>query len=275
MPRPIALLTDFGYRDAYVGIMKSVIAARCPGALLLDLTHGIPPQDVVAGALVLASTVPYLPEDAVVLAVVDPGVGSSRKPICIRAGSRLLVGPDNGLLWLAALACGAESDVRRDGTPEAFHLDQPLFWLPAVSSSFHGRDLFAPVAAALAGGARPEEVGSPLPNPVTLAIPPVIRNPDRIDGEVIYVDGYGNAVTNLRPDDLPPGQETFNFRVGGLFISGPVNCYSSVQAGEPTIQLGSWGYFEVAIRDGDAALLLGLQRASPVSVTLPADRAPV
>jgi S-adenosylmethionine hydrolase len=265
MPRPIALLTDFGYQDAYVGIMKGVIASRCPAAPLLDLTHGIPAQDVFAGALVLASAVPYLPEDTVVLAVVDPGVGSSRKPICIRSGSRLFVGPDNGLLWLAAAACG---------TPEAFHLDRPAFWLPAVSSTFHGRDLFAPVAASLASGALPEEVGSPLSNPVTRSIPPVIRNPGEVLGEVIYVDGYGNAVTNLRPEDLP-ASPTCRFQVGDRFISGPVNCYSSVRVGEPTISLGSWGYFEVAIRDGDAALLLGLQQASPVSVTFPADRAPV
>jgi S-adenosylmethionine hydrolase len=266
MPRPIALLTDFGYQDAYAGIMKGVIAGRCPAAPLIDITHGIPPQDVMGGAMVLRSAVPYFPADSVFLAVVDPGVGGPRKPICIRSGTRLFVGPDNGLLWLAASSCGE---------PEAFHLNRPEHWLPAVSSTFHGRDLFAPAAAALSAGLEPGALGDPLSNPVRISIPPVIRNPDGLLGEVIYVDGYGNAVTNLQPDDLGTGGGPYRFKVADRFIFGPANCYSTVQAGEPTISLGSWGYFEVAIRDGDAALLLGLQRASPVSVTFPADRAPV
>lgn len=265
MSRPIALLTDFGLEDAYVGIMKGVMLGQCPDARFIDLTHSIPPQDILAGALCLASAAPYCPPDTVFLAVVDPGVGSDRRAICLRAAGRCFVGPDNGLLWHAASLLGA---------PEAFHLDRPEFWLPHPGSTFHGRDIFAPVTAQLARGAVPEAVGSPVPNPVTLTPPEPRRNPDGVHGEVIYVDHFGNAVTNLRPEDLPEGPSPVEFVLEGQFISGPVNCYSAMQAGVPTILLGSWGYFEVAIRDGSAALLLGLQRGCPVSVTFPPGRIP-
>lgn len=265
MPRPIALLTDFGLQDAYVGIMKAVILSRCPGAQFIDLSHAIPPQDIFAGALCLASAAPYCPPDTVFLAVVDPGVGSSRRAICLEAAGRLFVGPDNGLLWLAASAFGV---------PTAFHLDRAEYWLPNPGSTFHGRDVFAPVTAQLALGLAPDHIGSLAPDPVMLQIPPISRNLDGIAGEVIYVDHFGNAITNLRPDDLKEQEFPLFFQVAGQFVSGPVNCYSAVQAGVPTILLGSWGYFEVAIRDGSAALLLGLQRGSPVSVTFPPGRIP-
>jgi len=266
MPRPIALLTDFGLQDAYVGILKGVILSQSPDARIIDLSHSIPPQDVFAGALVLASAVPYCPPDTVFLAVVDPGVGSARRAICIQSEGRLFVGPDNGLLWPAASALGSVA---------AFCLDRPEYWLPTPSSTFHGRDLFAPVAAHLSLGTAPDCVGSLLPDPVSLTIPQPLRNPGRITGEVIYVDHFGNAITNLRPEDLSGQPLPLAFEVTEQFIFGPANCYMAVQAGLPTIVLGSWGYFEVAIRDGSAAQLLGLQRGSPVSVTFPAGRIPV
>ncbi|MGV3723546.1 MAG: SAM hydrolase/SAM-dependent halogenase family protein [Actinomycetota bacterium] len=266
MPRPIALLTDFGLQDAYVGILKGVILSRCPDARFIDLSHAIPPQDICAGALCLASAAPYCPPDTVFLAVVDPGVGSDRRAICLEVAGRLFVGPDNGLLWPAAA---------RLGEVHAFHLDRPEFWLPEPSSTFHGRDIFAPVTAHLARSVAPACVGSPLADPVELSIPEPLRNPDRISGEVIYVDHFGNAITNLRPRDLVGQPLPAVFEVTDQFIFGPANCYIAVQAGLPTIVLGSWGYFEVAIRDGSAALLLGLQRGSPVSVTFPAGRIPV
>jgi S-adenosylmethionine hydrolase len=255
--RPIALLTDFGSVDAYVGIVKGVILSRLPGAVVFDLTHGVAPQDVFGGALVLASAAPYCPADTVFMAVVDPGVGSSRRALCLRSRGRLFVGPDNGLLWLAATAFGE---------PEAFHVDRPELWLPNPSSTFHGRDVFAPVAAALAAGTQPEELGARITDPVRLTIPEPTREGETLRGEVIYVDRYGNAVTNVRPSDLRPGHVEFTLQAGARFISGPAKCYSGVGAGAPTIVLGSWGYCEVAIRDGAAALLLGLQRGSPVAV---------
>jgi len=261
--RPIALLTDFGSSDAYVGIMKGVILARCPGAKLFDLTHDIAPQDVFGGALVLASAAPYCPEDTVFLAVVDPGVGSRRRGICLESGGRLFVGPDNGLLWPAARAVGQ---------PFAYHLDQSEFWLPSLGATFHGRDVFAPVASALATGASPESVGTRVPDPVQLTVPGCEVDAGTIRGEILHLDRFGNAVTNIRPIDVGATDQPFIMEVGNRFIFGPAKCYSTVCSGEPTIVLGSWGYFEVAIRDGSAALLLGLQRGAPVAVTFPIGR---
>jgi S-adenosylmethionine hydrolase len=257
MPRPIALLTDFGSGDGYAGIMKGVILTRCPDAPLFDLTHDIAPQDIFGGALVLASAVRYCPDNTVFLAVVDPGVGSDRRGICLESGGRCFVGPDNGLLWPAAAALGE---------PAAFHLDRPEFWLPEPGATFHGRDVFAPVAAALAQGILAGQLGSRIADPAPLVIPAPVKRSGRLYGEILHIDRFGNAVTNIRPSDVGDANQAFQLEASDRFIIGPSKCYRVVCSGEPTIVLGSWGYFEVAIRDGDAALLLGLQRGSPVVV---------
>ena len=257
MTRPIAILTDFGYRDAYVGVMKGVLLSRCADARVVDLTHGIPQGDVLAGALNLLSAVPYCPPETVFLAVVDPGVGGERRPLCVRSGSRLFVGPDNGLLWPAAAWCGI---------PEAFHLDRPRYWLPEPSATFHGRDIFAPVAAFLALNRSPEDLGPPVEDPLRLEIPRPSRQGDAARGEVLLVDGFGNAVTNLRPEDLgrpEPGGVTF--RVGGQALRGPATHYGAAAEGEALVVLGSLGYYEVAVNRGSAAEVLALRRGSAVS----------
>ena len=256
MPRTIALLTDFGYRDGYVGVMKGVLAMRCPGASVIDLTHGIPPQEILTGALQLASAVPYFPPDTVFLAVVDPGVGSDRRALCLHSGGRLFVGPDNGLLWPAAAGLGQ---------PEAFCLDRPETWLPAPGATFHGRDIFAPVAAALAGGEDPDQLGTPIPDPVRLEIPRPELRPGGWAGQVILIDGYGNAVTNLRPEDLGhPAPRSVRFRVGSREVCGPDPCYAAVPPGSPLVVAGSFGYFELSLNRGNAAGALGLRAGDPV-----------
>ncbi|MGV3719390.1 MAG: SAM hydrolase/SAM-dependent halogenase family protein [Actinomycetota bacterium] len=265
MPRPIALLTDFGSGDAYAGIMKGVLLTRCPGAPLFDLTHDIAPQDVFGGAVVLASAVRYCPADTVFLAVVDPGVGSDRRGVCLESGGRCFVGPDNGLLWPAAAAFGE---------PAAYHLDRPEHWLPEPGATFHGRDVFAPVSAALAQGVPARQLGSRIMDPLPLVLPTPVKRSGRIHGEILHIDRFGNAVTNIRPSDVGGANQAFQLEVGDRFIYGPSKCYRVVCSGEPTIVLGSWGYFEVAIRDGDAALLLGLQRGGPVVVAFPPERTP-
>jgi S-adenosyl-L-methionine hydrolase (adenosine-forming) len=262
MPRPIALLTDFGYRDPYVGIMRGVILSRCADARLFDLTHGVPPQDVLSGALYLAAAVPFCPPDTIFLAVVDPGVGGDRRPICIRSGPRLFVGPDNGLLWQAAALLG---------TPECFHLDRPGFWLPQVGSTFHGRDIFAPVAAVLTMGRAPEDMGSPVEDPVVLQPPRPSREGDGITGEVILLDGYGNAVTNLRPEDLgSPAPLSVRFRAGHHILPGPATHYGAVDPGQPVVVLGSFGHYEISLNGGSAAEALALERGTPVHASIQA-----
>lgn len=257
MPRPVALLSDFGHADAYAGVVKGVLLTRCPEARLFDLTHGIAPQDVLAGALHLAGAVPYCPPDTIFLAVVDPGVGSDRRGLVMRSGSRLFVGPDNGLLWPAACGCG---------TVEAFHLDRPRYWLPEIAPTFHGRDIFAPIAAMLVLGRAPEDFGSPIDDAVRLEIPRCSPENGGVAGEVLLIDRFGNAVTNLRPADLGnPEPNTLTFRTGEHVIRGPATHYGAVPVGDPVVVLGSLGYFEVSVNCSGAAECLGLTRGVPVT----------
>jgi S-adenosyl-L-methionine hydrolase (adenosine-forming) len=256
MPRPVALLSDFGYRDAYAGLMKGVLLARCPGVQVVDLTHGVPAQDVLAGALYLLSAVPYFPVDTLFLAVVDPGVGGERRGVCLRSGGRLFVGPDNGLLWPAAASCGR---------PEAFHLSNPRWWLPEPGSTFHGRDIFSPVAAALAAGRAAEDLGPAIADPVRLDLPLPFVEEDGASGEVVLVDHFGSLVTNLRPADLGhPEVGQARFEVAGQDIPGPSTHYAAVPAGGLLVVLGSFGYYELAVNEGSAAQLLGIGRGARI-----------
>ena len=194
MTRPIFFLTDFGLADTYVGVVKAVILGIAPDARIVDLTHDVPPQDVRAGAFALLTAAPYLPEDAVILAVVDPGVGTARRPIAVQVQGRTFVGPDNGLLsWairadLTPRGRRKRRPSRRGEGEQAVVLDRPRFWRPTVSATFHGRDLFGPVAAHLARGAPLTEVGSPCDGIQTLPFPPVQRTTDA-EGEVISAQG--------------------------------------------------------------------------------------
>lgn len=256
MSRPIALLSDFGYPDAYVGVMKGVLLSRCPEARFFDLTHGVPAGDVLAGALHLASAVPYCPSETVFLAVVDPGVGSDRRAVCLRSGGRFFVGPDNGLLWLAAARAGA---------PEAFLLDRSRCRLPEPSATFHGRDIFAPIAAMLALGGAPEECGPPITDPVRLEVPAPAPVPGGAAGEVLLIDHFGNAVTNLRPQDFNhPPPCGLSFQAGPHVLRGPVTHYGAVPEGTPLVVVGSLGYYELAVNGGSAAQALGLRRGTRV-----------
>lgn len=253
---PIALLTDFGLMDSYVGVMRGVILGRAPGAVLFDLTHGVPPQDVRAGALQLLSAAPYCPADTIFLAVVDPGVGGERRPICLRAGTRLFVGPDNGLLWPAAAHFGEVA---------AWDLRETPCGLPQRSATFHGRDLFAPVAAALALGTSPDRLGVRIPDPAPLHIPVPTAIGDEVVGEALLVDGYGNVITNIKPEHLPA--PTARFHAGDAVLTGPASHYAAVPPGEPLVVLGSLGYYEIAVNGGSAAATLGLEAGQPVRVS--------
>jgi S-adenosylmethionine hydrolase len=260
--RPIFFLTDFGLADTYVGIVKAVILGIAPDAQIVDLTHEIPAQDVRAGAFALLAATPYLPPDAVVLAVVDPGVGTARRPIAVQAGGRTFVGPDNGLMSWAVQAEPAAVVV----------LDRPQFWLPTVSSTFHGRDLFGPVAAHLARGVPITDVGSPGGAIQTLPFPTPGRDRDAagrtvaLHGEVVYVDRYGNLITSLGAADLVPDQVV---TIAGRTIAGLAPHF---QAGADTdaatviALLGSAGLLEIAVPNGSAASVLGVGVGEAVTV---------
>lgn len=250
-PPLLALTTDFGLNDIYVGVMKGVILSICPGARILDLTHGIPPQDVLAGCLALEAARRYLPTGTVHVAVVDPGVGTDRRAVAVRTDRDAFVGPDNGLFSFLAPA-----EIR-----EVRYLDNPQLTLTPRSATFHGRDVFAPVAAHLAEGTDWSELGTLATEISRLPLPKPEVSPDGFTGQVLTFDRFGNAVTSFRADHLSP--ERNRVLVAGQEI--PVKTtYGDVGPGQPVALVGSSGRLEIAVRDGDARRVLGLDRGSRV-----------
>ncbi|MDK2972776.1 MAG: hypothetical protein PWP23_2531 [Candidatus Sumerlaeota bacterium] len=264
MSRPIFLLTDFGLSDPFVGIMKAVVLRLSPGSPLVDLTHGIPPQDVVAGAMALEDSVPWLPGDAVVCAVVDPGVGSERRAIAFERGGQTFVGPDNGLL-AAAWSSGARAVALRAGTEIA----------PGRSATFHGRDVFAPAAALLAAGADLMALGDAMEGIAPLAVPAPEPLPDgSLALAVLAIDHFGNLTLNLRQTDLAryfPGATGLHLRAGERVLLGLSRTFGDVEQGEPLFYWNAAGRLEVAVNGGDASRELGLARGDGV-VLCPAGR---
>lgn len=247
----ITLTTDFGTRDPFVGIMKGVIATRAPAVRVVDVTHDVPPQDVLAGALVLRHAAPFFPRGTVHVGVVDPGVGSTRRALCVETDTALFVGPDNGILSLAS----PPDDVRR-----IVELTEERFFLSPRSNTFHGRDVFAPVAAALATGTQPDELGPTVAAMERLTLPePNIRG-GSVHGQVIYVDHFGNLVTNV-PAAMAP--EKGVVRCGDRRVV-TASTYAAVQPGEAVAVVDSWGLVEIAVRNGSAASVLGAGVGSAV-----------
>src|SRR5690242_4012616 len=260
---PIAILTDFGYRDHYAGAMKGVIAGIAPAAPILDLTHGIPAQSVIAGAIALKQSWRYFPKRTVFLAVVDPGVGTARLPIAIetRAGARF-VGPDNGLMWMAA---------QEAGVARAVELRAPRYRLACVSSTFHGRDIFAPAAAHLWSGVALRSLGPALKQVTRLSIDAPERSGDTLAGRVIYIDGFGNLVSNLDRETVERFAACFRrrkllVRIGTGARMGIVQAYGEAPIGAPLATFGSFELLEIAVRDGSAASFFGAGEGTRVIV---------
>lgn len=240
----ITLMTDFGIADTYVGVMKGVILDLVPGATLIDLTHAISPQNVRQAAFLLSTAVAYFPDDTVHLVVVDPGVGSERRPIAVKTDRAYFVAPDNGVLNLALSQQTVETMV---------HLTNPDYWLPEVSATFHGRDIFAPVAAHLARGVPINELGTQIQDIVRLRVPNPSHRPDgSILGQVQHIDRFGNCITNV-PADLVPKRQSMIVKVAEQSISGLSSTYAAVDPGRVVALIGSTGFLEIAIRDGSAA----------------------
>jgi S-adenosylmethionine hydrolase len=261
MPRPVlTLITDFGYADGYLGAMKGVVLGICPDAELVDIAHGIPPGEVRPAAYALATAAPHFPPGTVHLIVVDPGVGSQRRPIAVQTERALYVAPDNGVLSLA---------LRQDPPRLAVHLNRSAYHLTPVSATFHGRDVFAPVAAHLAAGIALDAVGEPLA-PSDLTFLPAAQPARSPDGswlaEIVHIDHFGNLITNLPWADSkihPPG---LAIRLGGALVP-MVRTYADVEPGEMVAYVGSSGHIEIAVREGDAARRLGANVGTPVEVS--------
>lgn len=250
----ITLTTDFGTRDYFVGAMKGVILGLCPAAQLVDLTHEIAPYAVAEGAYLIGQIYACYPEGTVHLAVVDPGVGSTRRALAIAAGRQLFVGPDNGLF----------SWVLQKETAVVHELTDRQFWRSVVGPTFHGRDVFAPVSAHLAAGVPIDQLGPLVKDPVLLPgfVPQL--TPEEWQGSVLHVDRFGNAITNL--PELLPGRR-FELEAGSARITKAVKHFDQIAAGDAAVLLGSAGLLEVAVKQGSASERFGLQPGSPVRLS--------
>jgi S-adenosyl-L-methionine hydrolase (adenosine-forming) len=261
MARPvIALLTDFGTRDHYAGAMKGVALGICPDAVLVDVTHDIPPHDVAAGALELAGAYKYFPSGTIFVAVVDPGVGSSRRGIAAEASGYRFVSPDNGVLSL----------VFRDSAPRrVVELTERKYARPTVSRTFEGRDRFAPAAAWLARGIDLAALGRPVTAWSTLALHEPVVLDGRIDGEVWRVDRFGNVITNIDRATFSriANSGAITIAAGAHAIDRLVSTYAEAPTGTVCALFGSTDHLELAVNGGSAAAALGIARGAPVTVS--------
>lgn len=256
-PPVISLLTDFGTTDPYVGMMKGVILARCPAAHIMDITHDVPPQNVAAAAYLLSASWSFFPPRTVHVSIVDPGVGSGRRILAASCRGHRFLAPDNGLL----------TAVFSEARPEkVFSVENDRLFLKPVSQTFHGRDIFAPVAAHLAAGMSLDDLGPPIDSWVTLPILEARRSDSgEIVGSVIYVDRFGNLVTNVR--GVMNVSSKAEIAIAGRVIRGLTACYAGARPGELLAIIGSSGRVEIAVNQGSAHKVLGVSEGGQVRIT--------
>jgi len=262
----ITLMTDFGIKDGNVGVMKGVIWGISPTAQISDLSHMIQAQNIREAGYILARSVPYFPKGSIHVVVVDPGVGTERRPMAAQIGDWYYVGPDNGTItvWLER--------ARQEGLRTEFiELNRPQYWLQDVSHVFHGRDIFSPAAAHLAAGVSLSELGTPFDNPVVLELPKPEKMEDGWRGEVIHVDHFGNVSTNIRIENLMEAmheKETIHVRLNEIEINGMVHTFGERPAGELVALIGSTGNLGIVVVNGSAQQRLGSKVGDRVEVIL-------
>jgi S-adenosyl-L-methionine hydrolase (adenosine-forming) len=252
----ITLITDFGTQDWFVGTTKGVILGINPRAAIVDITHEIPPGSIRAGAFALMASCRYFPKDTVHVVVVDPGVGSARKAIAVQTANYLFVGPDNGVLSFA---------LARENIKTIHRLENETYFLQRVSQTFHGRDIFAPVAAHLSRGVPIHKFGRRQKEFARLEWPVPRTTRTGIEGEVVYFDRFGNAITNIETATLV-GRVDHEVRAGDSRICGVKSFYHSVGTGEAAAVPGSSGFLEIAINGGSAEKTLHLKIGSRLTV---------
>lgn len=298
--RIITLLTDFGNQDAYVGIMKGVITSINPAAHIIDLCHSIPPQDVFIGAYLLSTSYKYFPTGTIHVAVVDPGVGSKRDIVCVEIRNCLFLVPDNGILSFI---------VQEEKPKRIVQVTNSKYFLPVLSHTFHGRDLFAPVAAHLSLGVKPLQLGNATGQLAQLDLPePFHTKAGQLKGQIIYIDRFGNLITNITrehlaqyirnhtqnsaqrsgmkskeqgvrnqtPDtlentskyEIPTQNNTIKTILGRKKILGLKKTYTDVKQGEPLLLLGSAGFLEISVNQGNAKKYFKVDRGNHIIVTL-------
>lgn len=241
----ITLTTDFGLQDPYVGIMKGVLLSICPTARIIDISHQVKPGSIFEAASLIQDAFPFFPKDTIHVGVIDPGVGGKRRPIIVDTGGHIFVGPDNGLFWPI---------IRSHHEAIITHLTKKAYFLSPISETFHGRDIFAPVAAHLTRGVDPSDMGPIIDDPTELALPEPNQEGAAILGQVIRVDRFGNLITNIGRDLLEPFPETGQpiIRVGDLIIEGISKTYSEVGEGGMLALIGSSNRLEISVYLGRA-----------------------
>ena len=259
--RVITLMTDFGTSDHYVGVMKGVILNINPQVEIVDITHTIPPQDVHAAAFLIDSAYHYFPTGTIHVIVVDPGVGSERRAIACQTETAYFVCPDNGIL----------THILHDEEPiHTVGLENSAYFLPQVSNTFHGRDIFAPVAAHLSRGIAIDILGDPVAQPVQFPIPKPQVMDKAVIGHVIWIDAFGNLVTNISHEILESleGRDGVVIHVGSAKIDRLNHSYTESAVGEALAIVGSFNRLEISVNQGNAAQALGLKRGDRITIRI-------
>ena len=246
----ITLTTDFGESDPYVAMMKGVILSINRGARIVDITHQLPAGSIQDGGSIIKNAYKYFPAGTVHVGVVDPGVGGKRRPITVLAGSHFFVGPDNGLF---------SPIIETQGYTDIIHLKEKRYWMNKISFTFHGRDIFAPVASHLSLGVDPFLMGEKIDNPTTLAYPLPTKNGSDLVGEIIRVDHFGNLITNITREHLGPFLKSKGLiiKIGALVLKKISTTYNDVPEGQPLALIGSSDLLEIAVNMGRATDYLG------------------
>jgi hypothetical protein len=269
-------MTDFGIKDGNVGVMKGVILGIAPAAQIVDLSHMVAAQNIREASLILARSAPFFPPGTVHVVVVDPGVGTARRPLAARLGEQIYVGPDNGTLTLLL------ERAEKEGWPcEFVHLDRPEFWLTDVSHVFHGRDIFSPVAAHLSNGKTLRDVGTPISDPARISLPRPVRTAAGLKGEIIHIDHFGNAASNIRvehvlealalpaaasPDEsglraaiaeVLSAPATYTLTACGVVMPGLVSTFGERAVGQAVALFGSTGILIASVVNGSFAAAYG------------------
>lgn len=258
MRRIITLTTDFGTKDGYVGAVQGVILSINPQAQVLDITHQIPAQNIRSAAFCIYNYYSSFPEGTIHLAVVDPGVGGRRKGVLVQSQRYYFIGPDNGIFSLA---------LQKEKSSKAVHLKNPKYFLGKISPTFQGRDIFAPVAAYLSLGVKPEEFGPRISKLEKLELPVVKEYSQKLVGEIIHIDNFGNLVTNVTRVELQD-RKISRIKVNTKSIQDLSRTFSDVKPGEPVAYLGSSDYLEIGINQGNAAIKLKAKIADKVEFFL-------
>jgi len=260
--RHITLMTDFGLKYTAVAVMRGVIYNLAPDVVISDISHAISPQNVMEGALALGWVTPYFPDGTVHIAVVDPGVGTQRRPMAARLGRHYFVGPDNGLFSVVI-----ENAEKQGLKMEFVHLNRPQFWLPQVSTTFHGRDIFSPAGAHLASGIPLEDLGDRFEDPVRLDMPRPRKTASGWETAIINIDSFGNLYTPLHKDQIGSSREV-RVRVSGREINGLVKTFGERPPGDLVALIDAADFLSISIVNGSAARELNAHVGDTVEVIL-------